>query len=228
MQIDDDITILQYMYRQRLITTKLQRLTTSFPAVVIAGARQVGKSTLLRHVYGEGADIVVFDPVVDVENARRDPGLFLANHRTPLVLDEIQYAPELVASLKRRIDEDRTPGQYIMSGSQQWQVLTSISESLAGRAGFLDLEGFCLAESAGSQRSWLAAWMRNPAEFLESHPQRLPSLTLYEHLWRGGLPDATLLDDSVIPDFHAGYQRTYVERDVRLLADLSDWQLFGR
>jgi predicted AAA+ superfamily ATPase len=164
-----------------------------------------------------------------VENARRDPDLFLDNHKTPLVLDEIQYAPELVAALKRRIDQNRRPGQYILSGSQQWRVLTSVSESLAGRAGFIDLEGFCLAEAAGFLRSWLAMWLSDPAAFLDAKPSRLPeSRTLYEYLWRGFLPDATLLDTSVIPDFHAAYQRTYIERDVRLLADISDWQLFGR
>ncbi len=217
------------MYRERLITQRLLNLADVFPAVIVAGARQVGKSTLLQHVYGGVADIVVFDPVVDVENARLDPDLFLDNHTTPLVLDEIQYAPELVAALKRRIDQDRRPGKYILSGSQQWGVLTSVSESLAGRAGFIDLEGFCLAEAAGSQRSWLAAWISDPLGFLSFRPTRLPeSRTLYEQLWRGGLPDATLQDASVIPDLHAAYQRTYIERDVRLLADVSDWQLFGR
>ena len=217
------------MYRERLLTKRLLDLAGAFPAVVVAGARQVGKSTLLQHVYGDTADIVVFDPVVDVENAREDPDLFLDNHRTPLVLDEIQYAPELVASLKRRIDQDRRPGQYILSGSQQWSVLSSVSESLAGRAAFLDLEGFCLAEAAGSERSWLAAWIADPGEFLSSNPRRLTtSHTLYQQLWRGGLPDATLHDEAVIPDFHASYQRTYIERDVRLLADVSDWHLFGR
>ncbi len=229
LQIDDAINILQGMYRERLITKRLQNLVAAFPAVVVAGARQVGKSTLLQHVYGDKADIVVFDPVVDVENARRDPELFLANHRTPLILDEIQYAPELVASLKRRIDENRAPGQYILSGSQQWRVLTSISESLAGRAAFLDLEGFCLSEASGSQHSWLTTYLAKPSEFLASQPDRLSTpYTLYEHLWRGGLPDATQLDETVIPDFHAAYQRTYIERDVRLLGDVSDWQLFGR
>lgn len=217
------------MYRERLLTRRLLDLSAAFPAVVVAGARQVGKSTLLRHLYGGKADIVVFDPVVDVENARQDPDLFLDNHRTPLVLDEIQYAPELVASLKRRIDLDRRPGQYILSGSQQWSVLSSVSESLAGRSAFLDLEGFCLAEAVGSERSWLAAWLEGPEAFVAGNPKRLPAdRTLYQTLWRGGLPDATLLDDAVIPDFHASYQRTYIERDVRLLADVSDWQLFGR
>lgn len=217
------------MYRERLVTQRLLNLTDVFPAVIVAGARQVGKSTLLQHVYGHVADIVVFDPVVDVENARRDPDLFLDNHTTPLVLDEIQYAPELVAALKRRIDQDRRPGKYILSGSQQWSVLTSVSESLAGRVGFIDLEGFCLAETVGSKSSWLAAWISDPLDFFASEPTRLPaSRTLYEQLWRGGLPDATLQDTSIIPDLLAAYQRTYIERDVRLLADISDWQLFGR
>lgn len=217
------------MYRDRLLTERFERLASSFPAVVVTGARQVGKSTLLQHLYGGRAEIVVFDPVVDVENARQDPDLFLANHRTPLVLDEIQYAPELVASIKRRIDQDRRPGQYLITGSQQWGVLSSIAESLAGRAVFLDLEGFCLAELAGSTASWLAAWLQAPRAFLDSQPRRLPlERNLYEQLWRGWLPEAATLDLEVIPEFYAAYQRTYIERDVRLLAEVSDWQLFGR
>ena len=217
------------MYRQRLLTQRLRELADAFPVVVLSGARQVGKSTLLQHLYGDKADIVVFDPVVDVGNARQDPELFLANNRPPLILDEVQYAPELIASLKREIDKDRSPGQYILSGSQQWSVLTSVSESLAGRAAFLDLEGFSQAEAAGSEGSWLANWMADPARFLASPPSRLrDTRTFYESLWRGGLPDATLIAAAVVPDFHAAYQRTYIERDVRLLADVADWQLFGR
>ena len=177
------------MYRQRLLTRRLRELATAFPVVVVSGARQVGKSTLLRHLYADRADIVVFDPVVDVGNARQDPELFLANNRPPLVLDEVQYAPELIASLKREVDKDRSPGQYILSGSQQWSVLTSVSESLAGRAAFLDLEGFSLAEAAGSEGSWLAGWIADPARFLASPPSRLQDTrTFYESLWRGGLP----------------------------------------
>jgi hypothetical protein len=118
----------------------------------------------------------VFDPVVDVENARRDPELFLDNHRTPLILDEIQYAPELVAAIKRRVDRNRIPGQYLLTGSQQWGVLRSLAESLAGRVVFLDLGGFCLAEIAGvmPSRPWLAAWLDGTAEFLKQPPRRLP------------------------------------------------------
>ena len=134
-------------YKPRTLAAKLRRLVGQFRVVVVSGARQVGKSTLLAHVLPRW-DAVVFDPALDVGNARADPDLFLDNHPAPLVLDEIQYAPELVPALKRRVDRVRRPGQYVLTGSQQWSVLKSASESLAGRAVFLDLEGFSLAEIA--------------------------------------------------------------------------------
>ncbi len=219
------------MYIHRIITERLQQLASTFPAVVVTGARQVGKSTLIQHVFGNTSDYVVFDPALDIENARADPELFLNNHSLPLMLDEIQYAPELVSAIKRRIDRNRAPGQYIISGSQQWGVLKSIAESLAGRAVFLDLEGFCLAEIAPSseKKSWLAAWLDNPSSLLKSPPARLNlKTTLYEQLWRGWLPEAQFLPLETVPDFYAAYLRTYIERDARLLADISDWQMFGR
>jgi predicted AAA+ superfamily ATPase len=218
------------MYRERILTQSLKKLAKTFPVVVVVGARQVGKSTLIQHTF-KAAEIVVFDPVVDVENARHDPELFLNNHRTPLILDEIQYAPDLVSTIKRRIDKNRTPGQYIMSGSQQWSVLKSMAESLAGRAVFLDLEGFCLAETADAiiKKNWFASWLENPSKAFTTHYQTLPySGTLYEQLWRGWLPEAQFIPLENIPDFHGAYLRTYIERDARLLADVSDWQLFGR
>jgi len=219
------------MYYPRSITKRLYQLLETFPVVVITGARQVGKSTLLLNTIGKKADVVVFDPVVDVENARQAPELFLNNRPPPLVLDEIQYAPELVASIKRRIDKDRSPGQYVLTGSQQWGVIKSMAESLAGRAVFIDLDAFSLAEisGAGLDGSWLESWLDDPEAFLAGKPGKVDlKTTLYEQLWRGGLPEAQFLPLEMIPDFHAAYQRTYIERDVRLLADVSDWQLFGR
>jgi len=166
-----------------------------------------------------------------VENARKDPELFLNNRRPPIILDEIQYAPEVVPAIKRRVDRDRSPGQYLITGSQQWGVLRSLSESLAGRAVFLDLESFNLAEAGNEKRqpTWLDQWLKDPQTFLKRHSARhLVKRTLFEQLWRGFLPEAQFIPLDTIPDFHAAYQRTYIERDVRLLADVSDWQLFGR
>ncbi len=218
------------MYLHRQQTERLRKLIQFFPAVVITGARQVGKSTFIKHVLGAQAAYVEFDPVVDVENARQDPDLFLNNRAPPLILDEIQYAPEVVAAIKRRIDKDRSPGQYVLTGSQQWGVLRSMAESLAGRAVFLDMDSFSLAEIAQSPvPPWLLSWLDGPDRFLSQRPSRLPLKgTLYEHLWRGFLPEAQFLPLDLLPDFHQAYVRTYIERDVRLLADVSDWQLFGR
>ncbi len=219
------------MYHNRIIQKKLTTLHTTFPAVVISGARQVGKSTLVKELFHAEADYIVFDPVVDIENAREDPELFLNNHKTPLVLDEIQYAPELLPAIKRRIDADKKPSQYIITGSQQWGVMKNIAESLAGRAVFLDLDGFCLAEicRAAEGKSWLNRWLEDQDSFLISTPPRLDAgRTLYEQIWRGWLPEAQFLDLEIIPDFHQAYIRTYIERDVRLLADVSDYQLFGK
>jgi len=219
------------MYHHRILTDRLQRLFSTFPVVVVSGARQVGKSTLLAHTLGKKIDTVVFDPVVDIENARLDPELFLNNRRPPIILDEIQYAPELVAAIKRRVDLSRVPGQYLLTGSQQWGVLKSLSESLAGRAVFLDLEAFNLAEASQKepQEIWLDKWLSGPSTFFASaYAHYLKGRPLYEQLWRGFLPEAQFIPLDTVPDFQAAYQRTYIERDVRLLADISDWQLFGR
>jgi predicted AAA+ superfamily ATPase len=230
LKISAVIINIRDMYHQRILTNRLERLFSVFPIVVVTGARQVGKSTLLANTLGRNMPTVVFDPVIDVENARQDPELFLNNRRPPIILDEVQYAPELIPSIKRRIDQDRKPGQYILTGSQQWGVLRSVAESLAGRTVFLDLEGFTLSEVVNEGTdTWIEKWLRSPVEFFDSQPRRLSQKnTLYEQLWRGFLPEAQAIPLDTIPDYHTAYQRTYIERDVRLLADVSDWQLFGR
>ncbi len=203
----------------------------SFPVVVISGARQVGKTTLVRHLFPE-FDYFQFDPAVDIEAARYDPDLFLLNHLAPLILDEIQYAPEVVSAIKRRIDPlNLKSGQYLITGSQQWQVMKSLSESLAGRAVFLDLEGFSLQEIAGhgSRKGWLETWLETPDEVVRTRTNASNSSTaaLWEWLWRGFLPGVQDLHFDLVDGFWDGYQRTYVERDARLGGDVDDWQQFG-
>jgi predicted AAA+ superfamily ATPase len=217
-------------YKNRLVSTKLVTLTEHFPVVVISGARQVGKSTLLKHLFPTW-DMVVFDPVIDVGNARADPELFLQNHPAPLILDEIQYCPEVVSCIKRIVDLDKHPGMYLLTGSQQWSVIKSISESLAGRAVFLDLEGFSLSEIVEniSSPSWLERYLDDPESFVKAPQETQPlSQTPYELLWRGMLPEMNTLPTELSGDFFSAYLRTYIERDVRLMLDIDDWQQFGR
>lgn len=215
-------------YISRSLEPKIRSLFQSFSVVVMSGARQVGKSTLLTHCF-PNLPRVVFDPVLDVEGARSDPDLFLANRRPPLILDEIQYAPQLVSAIKRRLEQDRSKGQYLITGSQQWEVMKQLSESLAGRAVFLDLYGFSYQELAGQ------AFHKNPLESYLTDQVQLQDFQvsgeaplLYEKLWRGGLPEAQFLSLADLPIFFEAYLRTYVERDLRLSGDISDWDSFGR
>ena len=120
-------------YRNRHLETKILRYKEIFPVLLVTGARQVGKSTLLGHLCGAAMPHITFDPVIDVGNARQDPEFFIAQHPPPVILDEIQYAPELLAIIKRRVDRDDAPGQYFLTGSQNLALLRDVSESLAGR-----------------------------------------------------------------------------------------------
>jgi predicted AAA+ superfamily ATPase len=220
------------MYRERRLSEKLQKMVAAFPITVLSGARQVGKTTLLRHLFPK-FDYFVFDPAIDLENARKEPDLFLRNHPAPLILDEIQYAPELAASLKRRVDAtDAQAGQYVVTGSQQWQVMRSLAESLAGRAVFLDLEGFALAEAANLtwNPGWLSRWLESPDELVRSTVTTNNAFTgpLWEWLWRGSLPGVQEIPVDLVPEFWMSYQRTYIERDARLAGDVHDWQHFGQ
>jgi len=219
------------MYRERILTGRLLKLVGAFPIVVVSGARQVGKTTLLRHVFPD-YDYAVFDPSIDLENARSEPDLFLRNHPPPVVLDEVQYAPEVVSAVKRQVDaSDSQPGMYLMSGSQQWQVLRSLAESLAGRAAFLDLRGFCLQELAGAGASpcWLTGWLENPHAFVDQARQTNTRFAdpLWNWLWRGFLPRVNNIDKGLVPEFWMGCHRTYVERDARMAVEVEDWQQFG-
>ena len=231
MQNGDYNYILQGVYRARLTSQKLKALAAAFPVVVVTGARQVGKTTLLRHLF-PSFDYFVFDPAIDLENARKEPDLFLKNHPAPLILDEIQYAPEIADAVKRKVDAHGSrPGQYLITGSQQWQVMRSLSESLAGRAAFLDLEGFALPELAtdNAQTGWLQHWLTDPEGYVAANARKgeYYATALWDWLWRGSLPAVQLLPSDLVPDFWAGYQRTYIERDARLAGEIQDWQHFG-
>ncbi|MBN2859851.1 MAG: AAA family ATPase [Sphaerochaetaceae bacterium] len=96
------------------------------PVPVITGARQVGKPTRVEHVFSSSHTSIVFDPLIDVGNARLEPELIFKNNPGPLILDEIQYAPQLVPVLERIVDKDRSPGRYILSGSHTWGILNTI------------------------------------------------------------------------------------------------------
>lgn len=215
-------------YRKRLLENKLKRLSQHFPAIVLTGARQVGKSTLIKHLLPK-ARHVTFDPVIDIDNARRDPEFFLDHQKTPVILDEIQYAPELLSVIKRRVDENKSPGQYWLTGSQNLSLLKNVSESLAGRAALLSLYPMTLAERYGHATSWITDFIKAPEDFLNHHHATIvTNETLASIVWKGGYPGLISLAEDLYTDALDSYLHTYVERDVRLLSEVSDLQEFSR
>jgi predicted AAA+ superfamily ATPase len=217
-------------YRNRHAEKKLHNLKSYFKVVLITGARQVGKSTLLSHLLPD-VKMIVFDPVQDIYGARRDPDLFLDNFPPPLILDEIQFAPELLPALKRRVDRLDSPGRYFLTGSQNLSMLRSVAESMAGRVGILPLEGMTAYELSGlgSQNGWLASYLSDPDSLMSLVNATLTQLgSLARFLWRGALPGLLDAPDEVVPDYYRSYVQTYVERDIRLMEDIRELAAFDR
>ncbi len=121
--------------------------------LLVTGPRQVGKTTLLEQCAESGRGSVTLDDLDERDLARRDPALFLLRHPAPLIIDEVQYAPELFSAIKIAVDRSRRPGQYWLTGSQKFHLMQGITESLAGRVAVLDLLGLSRAEIQGRAAS---------------------------------------------------------------------------
>lgn len=217
-------------YRTRHIEQRLRAFAAHFKAVLVVGARQVGKSTLIAHVFPD-LKAVTFDPVQDIYGARRDPDLFLDNFPPPIVMDEIQYAPELLPAIKRRMDGNPAMGQYILSGSQQLSVLRDVTESMAGRVGILRLGPMTPHETLGdgSAQPWIERWLEKPGDPSHIVQGYLPANGGFaRHLWRGAMPGVLGLPDDLVSDYYRSYVETYVERDIRRQGEIKDLMEFGR
>lgn len=221
-------------YLNRIVEKKLSDYLKAFPCVLVSGARQVGKSTMVENLYSDDFKSFVFDPVQDIYGVKDDPDLFLRNNPPPLILDEIQYVPELVPALKRYIDRHRQPGMFLITGSQQWAVMKNLAESLAGRVAFIELSGFCLQESSENiENCWLNAWMEQAAEDPGKANKLLAQgnsleLSPANTIWRGSFPEVQQLQQEIIPGWMQGYVNTYLQRDVRLLTDIRNEAQFGK
>ncbi|HNO22520.1 MAG TPA: ATP-binding protein, partial [Leptospiraceae bacterium] len=216
------------VYFKRLLETKLKTLFSLFPVVCIQGARQVGKSTLVEKTFGGKIPTVTFDPVTDIDDARKDPDFFLQTHPSPVFLDEIQYAPELLSSLKRKVDREKKAGMYIISGSQNLGILKNISESLAGRVIILDLHTMSQRELNENTENKSVIYHYLFEENINlQNIMKINFPDLKRNLWRGFFPGLIDKPDDAVPYFYDSYLRTYIERDIRVLANLDSMQDFG-
>ena len=215
-------------YIERSLEPVLQRAVAEFPAVVLTGPRQAGKTTLLRHLFG-GSHRYASLEVPDVRAAAlADPRGFLEAHGPPVIFDEVQYAPDLLPYIKERIDANRAvAGQYLLTGSQNLLLAEKVTESLAGRAAILRLFPLSRREAEGCPRLSL------PWEDGREEPSRPP--TAFAELWesylRGGYPELAGNPDRDLSLWYGSYIQTYLERDIRTVrqvGDLNQYQSFLR
>lgn len=216
-----------FVYKKRIIEKRVLRVAEGFKVLLLTGARQVGKSTLLSHLFPD-APIVVFDPVQDVYDARIDPDAFLKTFHNRTILDEVQFVPELLSAIKRRVDLRPEKGQYLLTGSQHLSALRHLSESMAGRVGILNLENMSIYEEREDPSNWVKVLLENPALLIERFRGILPETYLTEALWRGSFPALIGEGNDLVREFYDSYVTTYVERDVRLVEDVNNLSLFGR
>ena len=215
------------MYIKRHLEKTLSRAENMFGAILVAGSRQVGKTTLLRKAKAALPYITLDDPIMRA-SAVSEPGTFFRASPPPLVLDEIQYAPQLFPHIKILLDTQGQKGQFFLSGSQQYQMMRNVSESLAGRIGILNLFGLSLRERYGIDSCLPFV---PTSEYLEARKDCSAPLD-YNSAWsiihRGSLPAMTVDAAMDWQLFYASYVRTYLERDVRDLAQVGDEVKFLR
>jgi predicted AAA+ superfamily ATPase len=212
--------------KPRALARVIQKALRTFPAIVVTGPRQSGKTTLLRAMCAEThAFVTLEDPDVRIR-AKEDPLQFLDRYRPPVIIDEIQYVPELLSYIKTRIDENRKPGQWLFTGSQHFGLMQGISQSLAGRAAVLSLLPFSLAERLGKGETTLAVddWIRQ----LRTIPTAESAVSLSEVLLRGSYPEIASRRAVDRQLWCGSYVATFLERDVRNLAHIGDLSQFER
>jgi len=212
------------MYLDRHIEQPLVEAVAQFPVVALSGPRQTGKSTLLKHLFSAGFDYVTLDDMSLRNQAQKDPQTFLRNYPGPVMIDEVQYAPQLFPEIKRRADGSGASGQFILSGSQQFHLIRNLQESLAGRALLMNLLPLTSQErnGLGRQRHWLNSLLRNgrldKTEIPEAPEQSAPERAVR----CGGLPGLLNKTESFFSAYFESYVRTYIERDISLMIQLEN------
>jgi len=212
------------MYLERHIFPYVERMIGQFKIILITGSRQVGKSTMLKEKLLSDYDYVVLDDYSELDLAKNDPALFIKNHKIPLVIDEVQRAPELFLQLKYIADQTTDKGKIVLTGSQSYKLLKNASDSLAGRVCLIDMTSLSMREKL--QLEYNGAFLPTN-EYLEKRSQKLkPYEDLWHHIQRGSMPE--LYDEKIEwESFYRSYIRTYLERDVSELINVKNLLKFN-
>ena len=223
------------MYKTRTIEQTILSVSRSFPCIVIYGPRQVGKSTTIDRLFGDFCGKVTLDDADDRNLAINNPKQFLEVHPWPLIIDEIQKAPNLLDEIKKKIDEQRLIWlksgnerqlMYILTGSNRFELQQGVSDSLAGRCGILDMLSFSRAEREQTEGTLFHPSISN---LLQREQNRKISYCtrseIFEEIFQGGMPDiCTGVSERDV--YFKSYVNTYIEKDVRKLIAATSELLF--
>lgn len=214
-------------YIKRHAEATVEKLAKMFGAVLVAGPRQVGKTTMLQQITGEMNYVTLDDMIIRVA-AQEESSTFFKDNPPPVFVDEIQKAPVLFEQIKMLIDKSKKKGQFFICGSQQFQMMKGVSESLSGRVGLLTLLGLSLRERYGihDDTPFLPT-----EEYFAGRKKQLPDIS-YDDIWnnihRGSMPELCGNPDFDWQMYYGAYVRTYIERDVRDLSEVGDAVKFTR
>lgn len=213
------------MYIKRTIEETINKMVEEFPVIVISGARQVGKSTMLQMIKDENMNYVTLDDLDARNLALSDPKYFLEQYSYPLLIDEIQFAPNLLPYIKMIVDEERfkslkndtkTKSLFWLTGSQQFKVMKEVSESLAGRAGVLNLYSLSNSEINISDRK---LFLPKLEELKKRVIKEYESNEIFNRIYNGGMP--SIVTGTVERNnYFSSYINTYIERDVKQLLNV--------
>ena len=215
------------MYITRKIETAVQSISRTFPALMVTGPRQSGKTTLLNRLSEEGRKYVSLDNPNDRLFAKTEPSAFLERYSPPVFIDEIQYAPEILPYIKIHVDRHKTNGAFWMTGSQMFHMMKNVSESLAGRVGIVNLFGLSNSEITGT----LFDSFTTDKDLLTKRLDYARHMTLpevFERIHLGGMPRVYEQWGLDLDKYYSSYVQTYLTRDVRELTQVADELAFYR
>lgn len=214
------------MYIKRALELVVKEVSNTYPVLLVTGPRQIGKTTLLKHVVDESRKYVCLDDPIARRLAKEDPLLFLQRYEPPVFIDEIQYAPELLPYIKLHVDKNKQNGDFWLTGSQMFHMMKGVSESLAGRVGILPMQGLSLSEINGVPNEPYTTEIKRLLKRI-NNAKRMSLMDIYNLIHKGSMPALHKTEQS-IERFYASYVDTYVHRDIRDLKQVADEMQFQR